>query len=66
VRFDDITGLIHCWQRTSVVGINNFKKQGVYVRGGVQSDHALQTNSAIVLLSVQQVEGTQSIYSYGE
>jgi len=40
VRFDDATGLIHHWQRTFVVGINNFRKQGVYVRGRVQGDNA--------------------------
>jgi len=28
--------------KTFVVGKNNFKKQGVYVRGIVQGDHALQ------------------------
>jgi hypothetical protein len=39
VRFDDVTGLTHHWQRTFVVGINNFKKHGVYVRGRVQGDH---------------------------
>jgi hypothetical protein len=42
VRFDDVKGLIHHWQRTFVVGMNNFKKRGVYVRGRVQGDHALQ------------------------
>ena len=40
--FADVTGLIHQWQRTFVVVMNNFKKQGVYVRGRVQGDHALQ------------------------
>ena len=42
MRFGDVMGLIHQWQRTFVVGINIFKKQGVYARGRVQGDHALQ------------------------
>jgi hypothetical protein len=42
MHFDDVTVLIHHWQRTFVIGMNNFKKQGVYVRGGVQGDHTLQ------------------------
>ena len=42
MRFDDVTGLIHHWQTTFVVVINNFKKQGAYVRGRVRGDHALQ------------------------
>jgi hypothetical protein len=32
-------GLTHHWQRTFVVGINNFKKLGVYVRERVQGNH---------------------------
>jgi hypothetical protein len=26
---------MHHWQRTFAVGMNNFKIQGVYIRGGV-------------------------------
>ena len=37
VRFDDVTRLIHQWQRTFVVGINNFKKQGIYLCKGKRS-----------------------------
>jgi len=54
VHFDDFTGLIHHWQRTFVVGINNFKKQGVYVMGIVQGEHALQRKMCTELEAFQR------------
>jgi hypothetical protein len=69
-------GLIHHWQRTFVIGTNNFKKQGVYVRETVQGDHALQRkmctefkrlfSEACASPLIVQVEGTLSIYNYRE
>lgn len=42
MRLGDVTELMHYRVNACVAGIDNFKKQGFYVRGRVHDDHTSQ------------------------